>query len=139
MRVEDLRLLLWLWRELYELGLPVRMMLGSVLMVVAKVALKALKKIPGNKQRQVVRVGVDWVLFAAGVLFAGPTWVVANLVHNCLYYNDFESVWSWLLILPVVAHAEGLMLYMLPRPTPVRTTVWSKIGQIMDLVWRMRQ
>ena len=138
-RTEDIRLLLWLWRDLAEMGLPLRVALGGILLVAAKVVMKTAPRMSERWQRQTANVLVDWLMFLAGILFTGPIWIVANIVHNCLYYNMFESVWMWMLIVPIVAHGEGLIMYILPAGVPTNVTVWEKVRQIADLVWRMRQ
>ena len=138
-KIEDIRLLLWLWRELTDLGLPVRMALGALVMAAAQAALQTVDRLPELWQRQTARVAIDWMLFTAGVLFAGPIWILANLTHNGLYYNDFRSVWRWLVLVPFVAHGEGLLMFVLPPGAPANVTLFDKMRQIVDLVWRMRQ
>ena len=138
-RLDDVRLLLWLLRDLSEIGLPIRIALGLLMLAAAKVILKTLRHFPERWQRQTAHVVVDWLMFFAGVSFCGPVWIVANIVHNCLYYNQFEAVWAWMLVVPVVAQGEGIILYLLPPGAPAPATMFEKCRQIVDLVWRMRQ
>ena len=138
-RVDDVRLLLWLLRDLGELGLPLRMTFGALLLALAKVILKFRHRFPERWHRQSADVMVDWLMFISGILFAGPVWIVANIVHNCLYYNQLESVWFWMILVPVVAQGEGLIMFLLPAGAPAPASMWEKCRQVADLIWCMRQ